>query len=61
MTFGFQISNRGLLATPENLRTLATRAEQMDFDHLWVIDRVAVPTQVSSPTRTDPREAAPCS
>ncbi len=59
MTFGFQIPNRGPLATPENLRTLATRAEEMSFDHLWVIDRVAIPTQSSSPYPYGPPGSSP--
>ena len=59
MTFGCQIHNRGPMATPDNLRTVATRAEELGFDHLWVIDRLVVPTHVESqypygPPRTIP-------
>ena len=49
MTFGCTLLNRGALATPENLRTLALRAEELGFDHLWVSDHIVLPTQVSSP------------
>ena len=48
MTFGCILPNRGALATPENLRTLATRAEEWGFDHLWVTDHIVLPVQISS-------------
>ena len=49
MTFGCTLPNRGALATPEDLRTLATRAEEFGFDHVWVSDHVVVPTKIDSP------------
>ena len=49
MTFGCTIPNRGALATPENLRTLATRGEELGFDHVWISDHVVIPTQIASP------------
>ncbi len=48
MTFGCRIPNRGPLATPENLRTVATRAEELGFDHAWVSDHIIIPTEVAS-------------
>ena len=47
-TIGCTLPSRGALATPENLRTLATRAEELGFDHLWVSDHIVIPTQVAS-------------
>ena len=48
MSFGFSIGNPGVMATPENLRTLATRGEEWGFDHLWYGDHIVLPTQVAS-------------
>jgi probable F420-dependent oxidoreductase len=58
-TFGCTFNNRGPLATPENLRTLATRAEELGFDHLWVSDHIVVPTQIASPYPYAPTGDAP--
>ena len=49
MTFGCNLPNRGALATPENLRTLARQAEELGFDHLWLSDHIVMPAQVASP------------
>ena len=48
VTFGTSMPTRGLLATPEHLRTLAQRAEDLSFDHIWVSDHVIMPRQVRS-------------
>ena len=48
MTFGCTIPSRGTLATPQDLKTLAARAEDMGFDHLWVSDHIVIPKQVYS-------------
>ena len=59
MTFGCRIPNRGALATPENLRTVATRAEELGFDHAWVSDHIVIPTEVASPYPYSPTGTAP--
>lgn len=48
MTFGCSIPHRGTLTTPEILRTVATRAEELGFDHLWVGDHIVLPTRIAS-------------
>jgi len=48
MTFGCILPTRGTLAAPENLRTLATQAEELGFDSVWVSDHIVVPKHVSS-------------
>jgi probable F420-dependent oxidoreductase len=48
VTFGTSMPTRGVLATPEHLRTLAQRAEDLSFDHIWVSDHVILPRQVDS-------------
>ena len=48
MTIGATLPSRGTIATPENLRDLATGAEALGFDHIWVSDHIVVPTQVAS-------------
>ena len=47
-TFGTSVPTRGALASPENLRALAQRAEDLGFDHVWVSDHVILPRQVES-------------
>ena len=49
MTFGCNIPIAGPLATPQNLRTMATRAEELGFQHLWVSDHVIYPVRITSP------------
>ena len=59
MTFGCTLPSRGALATPDNLRTLATRAEELGFDHIWVSDHIVIPTQIASPYPYSPTGTAP--
>ena len=47
-TFGTSVPTRGPLASPENLRSLAQRAEDLGFDHVWVSDHVILPRSVDS-------------
>ena len=47
-TFGTSVPTRGPLASPENLRSLAQRAEDLGFDHIWVSDHVILPREVDS-------------
>ena len=48
MTFGCTLPSAGPLATPENLRVVATRAEELGFDHVWASDHIIYPTEVNS-------------
>ena len=59
MTFGCTIPTRGPLATPESSRTVARRAEELGFDHLWVSDHIVIPAQVTSPYPYSPTGVAP--
>ena len=59
MSFGCNMPTRGAQATPENIRTVAIRAEEMGFDHLWVSDHVVIPNQVSSHYPYSPTGASP--
>ena len=47
-TFGCSMPSRGPMAGPENLRTLAQRAEDLGFDSVWVSDDVILPREVAS-------------
>ena len=47
-TFGCSVPSRGPMAGPENLRTLAQRAEDLGFDSVWVSDHVILPREVAS-------------
>ena len=59
MTIGCTIPNRGTLATPESLKTLATSAEEMGFDHVWVSDHIVIPNQIDSPYPYTPTGVLP--
>ncbi|MCH8226079.1 MAG: LLM class F420-dependent oxidoreductase [Chloroflexi bacterium] len=48
VTFGCSLPTAGALASPENLRSLAQRAEDLGFDSVWVSDHVVVPRHVES-------------
>ena len=47
-TFGTSMPSRGDMASPENLRTLAQRAESLGFDSVWVSDHIILPRKVNS-------------
>ena len=48
ITFGCTLPSRGPMASPEALRALAQRAEDLSFDSVWVSDHVILPRQVES-------------
>jgi len=48
ITFGCSLPSRGPLASPEALRTLAQRAEDLGFDSAWVSDHIVVPRRIDS-------------
>lgn len=47
-TFGTSMPSRGDMASPENLRTLAQRAESLGFGSVWVSDHIILPRKVDS-------------
>lgn len=48
MKFGLTIPVRGSLATPEDTKAIAQRADSLDFDHLAVTDHLVVPRSIDS-------------
>jgi probable F420-dependent oxidoreductase len=48
MDVGLTIPTRGPLATPDQIATLARRAEELGFDHLSVSDHLVVPRNIGS-------------
>ena len=48
VNFGQYLTTRGANATPENLRTVAQRAEDLGFDSVWVGDHLVIPHQIGS-------------
>src|SRR6185437_2121085 len=48
MQIGFSLPTRGPLSSPENLATLAQRAEEMGFDIISVSDHVVIPRAIGS-------------
>jgi len=41
--FSISLQNRGALARPEHLVSLAERADALGYDALWVTDHVVLP------------------
>ena len=48
VSFGCSLPSRGEMASPDNLRRLAQRAEDLSFDHVWVSDHIVIPHEVES-------------
>ena len=48
VTFGCSLPSRGQMASPDNMRRLAQRAEDLSFDHVWVSDHIVIPHEVDS-------------
>ena len=48
LTFGCNMPSRGPMSSPEALRALAQRAEDLSYDSIWVSDHIILPRQVES-------------
>ena len=48
VTFGCSLPSRGSMASPENLVSLAHRAEDLGFASVWVSDHIILPREVTS-------------
>ena len=48
MKFGTGLPIQGPLTTAESLRALATRAEALGFEHLWMADHIIIPKNITS-------------
>ena len=48
MKVGFALPHQGPVATPDNLRLVATQAESMGYDSLWTNERLLVPVNAKT-------------
>ena len=48
VTFGCSLPTRGAMSSPESLRSLAQRAEDLGFDSVWVSDHIILPRHIES-------------
>jgi probable F420-dependent oxidoreductase len=46
--FGFSLQGRGALAVRETIKAVATRADALDYDSIWVTDRLLIPIKSAS-------------
>ena len=49
MKYGFSLQGRGPLASPDNIRTLAQRGDELGYDTLSAGDHILIPHEISSP------------
>lgn len=49
MKLGIRIPGAGPWAGPDEISTVARRAEEMGFDSLWMTDHIALPTKIDTP------------
>jgi probable F420-dependent oxidoreductase len=49
MRFGFALPNIGPIGTPENIRNVAQRAEELGYSSLWTIERLLYPVRPQTP------------
>lgn len=49
MKIGFALPHQGPVATKENMRLVATEAENMAYDSLWTNERLLVPVKAKTP------------
>ena len=48
MKIGIHLGNNGASASASSIATLAARAEELDFDSVWVSDHVTIPSEIAS-------------
>lgn len=54
MKFGLMFTNTGMGSTTAGAKELATRAERLDFESLWTVEHVVVPSGYESKYPYDP-------
>src|SRR5690348_17499583 len=59
MKLGFALGNIGPIGTPENVRKIAQRAEELGYDSLWTVDRLLWPVKPQSPYPATPDGSLP--
>ena len=48
MDFGFYVPTRGPLSTPDNMKALVAKGEELGFGYIAISDHVVVPRSVES-------------
>lgn len=56
MRLGFSLPQIGAAASPEAIRTVATRAEEIGYDSLWVSERLLYPIEPKTPYPGSPED-----
>jgi alkanesulfonate monooxygenase SsuD/methylene tetrahydromethanopterin reductase-like flavin-dependent oxidoreductase (luciferase family) len=59
MGLGFALPNIGPIGSPDVVTTVATRAEALGYDSLWMIERLLYPVQPQSPYPGTPDGSLP--
>ena len=54
MKFGFGVPNIGPLGSADSVKSIATRAEELGYDSLWVIERLLYPVNPKTPYPVTP-------
>jgi probable F420-dependent oxidoreductase len=54
MRIGFALPNVGPISTPDNIRTVAQRAEALGYSSLWTIERLLYPVKPQTPYPATP-------
>ncbi|MFQ5741385.1 MAG: LLM class F420-dependent oxidoreductase [Acidobacteriota bacterium] len=54
MKFGFGVPNIGPLGSADSVKSVATRAEELGYDSLWVIERLLYPVNPKTPYPVTP-------
>lgn len=49
MKFGFSVQGRGALADRDTITAVATRADSLGYDSIWVTDRLLIPVNSAAP------------
>ena len=59
MRFGFALPNIGPIGTPDNIRNVAQRAEELSYSSLWTIERLLYPVRPQTPYPATPDGSLP--
>lgn len=59
MRFGFALPNIGPIGTPDNIRNVAQRAEELGYSSLWTIERLLYPVRPQTPYPATPDGSLP--
>jgi len=59
MRIGFALPNVGPISTPDNIRSVAQRAEALGYSSLWTIERLLYPVKPQTPYPASPDGSLP--